>query len=86
MGIDFSHHFAETADKMKQLGRLEYEAHIQGDIRETREAALPAGAIPDRVSFQQGDACDLQPSLGAFLYYLALDEQVLTKLVYSTVM
>ncbi|GAB9476328.1 putative 4-mercaptohistidine n1-methyltransferase, ovoa c-terminal domain [Globisporangium polare] len=65
-GIDFSHHFADTANKMKELGELEYEAHIQGDIREVRKARLPAGVKPANVTFQQGDACNLSPSLGKF--------------------
>lgn len=51
---------------MKELGELEYEAHIQGDIRETRSARLPAGAQPSRTQFTQGDACNLSPSLGTF--------------------
>lgn len=66
IGIDFSHHFAATATKMKELGELEYEAHIQGDIREVRTARLPADAMPERAAFQQGDACNLPPSLGKF--------------------
>lgn len=45
---------------------MEYEAHIQGDIRATRTVALPEGVHASRVSFQQGDACNLSPSLGQF--------------------
>lgn len=65
-GIDFSHHFADTANKMKELGELEYEAHIQGEIREMRKAVLPDGVNPASVVFQQGDACNLSSSLGKF--------------------
>lgn len=51
---------------MKELGELEYDAHIQGDIHEKRTARLPAGVHPERTSFLQGDACNLLPSLGTF--------------------
>ncbi|GMF34805.1 unnamed protein product [Phytophthora lilii] len=49
---------------MKERGEMEYEAHIQGDIHEVRHAKLPEGAKPANVVFQQGDACNLSPSLG----------------------
>lgn len=66
MGIDFSQHFVDAAKQMKERGEMEYEAHIQGDIHEVRRVKLPQGAKPARVMFQQGDACNLSPSLGKF--------------------
>lgn len=66
VGIDFSRHFADTADAIRTAGRLEYEAHIQGDVRETRVARLPDGVRADRTRFLQGDACALSADLGTF--------------------
>ncbi|KAJ0400699.1 hypothetical protein ATCC90586_008602 [Pythium insidiosum] len=66
IGIDFSHHFADAATKMKQLKEMPYDAQIQGDVRESRVARLPQGSRPERTQFQQGDACNLSPSLGQF--------------------
>ncbi|TMW64271.1 hypothetical protein Poli38472_012893 [Pythium oligandrum] len=66
IGIDFSHHFADAATAMKERKEMGYVAQIQGDITEARIARLPDGANPERVSFQQGDACNLAPSLGKF--------------------
>jgi hypothetical protein len=64
VGIDFSQHFVDAAEQMKERGQMQYEAHIQGDIHEVRSAKLPEGAKPINVVFQQGDACTLSPSLG----------------------
>ncbi|KAE9049216.1 hypothetical protein PR001_g3508 [Phytophthora rubi] len=66
VGIDFSQHFVDAVKQMKQRGEMQYEAHIQGDIHEVRHAKLPEGSKPASVVFQQGDACNLSPSLGKF--------------------
>ncbi|DAZ98002.1 TPA: hypothetical protein N0F65_005160 [Lagenidium giganteum] len=66
VGVDFSHHFAETANKMKSEGKLPYDALIQGDIWEVRQAAVPSDIDRTKVHFEQGDACNLKPSLGKF--------------------
>ena len=42
----------------------EYDIQKQGKIFEKRIAELPADVDVGRVHFQQGDACDLQASLG----------------------
>lgn len=64
MGVDFSQHFVDAANQMKELGEMEYEAHIQGDIHEVRCAKLSECVKPAVVAFQQGDACHLSSSLG----------------------
>lgn len=66
VGVDFSQHFVDAAKSMKENGAMEYDAHIQGDIREVRWAKLPAGAKPLNVAFYKGDACTLSPTLGMF--------------------
>ncbi|KAF4030791.1 Methyltransferase domain [Phytophthora infestans] len=66
VGIDFSQHFVDAAKQMKDKGEMEYAAHIQGDIQEIRLAKLPQGVKQANVVFQQGDACNLSPTLGTF--------------------
>lgn len=67
VGVDFSQHFVDAAEAMRARGRLPYDALVQGDIFEAREAALPAGVRADRVRFLRGDACNLDEALGAWL-------------------
>ncbi|RYG50121.1 hypothetical protein EON66_12170, partial [archaeon] len=46
---------------MQVTGRAKYVCTREGDITEEHDALLPAGVNPQRVSFLQGDACDLPP-------------------------
>ena len=57
MGIDFSHAFVDTAAELAANGtfRLSEESYD-----------LPSDVRKNRVSFQQGDACDLPEDLGTF--------------------
>ncbi|RHY31244.1 hypothetical protein DYB32_003655 [Aphanomyces invadans] len=67
LGIDFSHHFIEVANAMKLKGTAEYEALLQGDIKESRVAKVAADIDRSKVTFAQGDACNLDVAeLGAF--------------------
>ncbi|OQR95049.1 hypothetical protein ACHHYP_00474 [Achlya hypogyna] len=66
IGIDFSQHFIDVANQMKDNGSALYEAHIQGDIKATRVAQVPEGIDRSKVHFEQGDACNLGAHLGAF--------------------
>ncbi|TDH67838.1 hypothetical protein CCR75_001958 [Bremia lactucae] len=73
MGIDYSYHFVDAANQMKEKGSMEYEAHIQGDIHELRRVKLPSGVKAHNVKFCQGDACNLSPSIGTFDAVLAIN-------------
>lgn len=68
VGIDFSHHFITAADSMKTSGRASYSALVQGEIFEEKEAVVAADIDRSRVSFAQGDACNLHSSLGMIYY------------------
>ncbi|KAF0688261.1 Aste57867_20131 [Aphanomyces stellatus] len=66
VGIDFSTHFIDVANIMKTNGSAPYEALIQGDIKETRTAAVAADIDRTKVHFEQGDACNLGAHLADF--------------------
>ncbi|KAF0750158.1 hypothetical protein AaE_006808, partial [Aphanomyces astaci] len=67
VGIDFSHHFIEVANGIKATGSAEYEALIQGDVKQTRLAKVAADIDRSKVTFTQGDACNLDTTaLGSF--------------------
>jgi SAM-dependent methyltransferase len=70
VGIDFSQHFIDTANKMKKLRKLNFEILKQGKIFESHEAAISADIDISKISFFQGDACNLDPNLGEI--YLSL--------------
>ena len=59
VGVDFSHAFIAAADKMKVEKESPYKSTVIADVRKERVAVLPEGAHPERVTFKQGDACNL---------------------------
>ncbi len=62
-GIDFSARFISMAEEMRSRGVIRYTLPVEGELTEYREARLPERLLPytDRVSFWQGDACNLKP-------------------------
>lgn len=71
VGIDFSQHFIDAANDMKANGTRSFEVMKQGKIFVKRQASVPADIDRSRVAFHQGDACNLDPSLGQFDVILA---------------
>jgi len=71
VGVDFSNHFVDAANKMKIEKKMTYSIMESGQNFAPREAKLPANARPERISFAQGDATDMQASLGKFDLILA---------------
>ena len=63
VGVDFSKHFVDAAQKMKDEGEMEYDILQQGGIFTKAVAKVPAGDF-SKVSFQQGDGCNLDKKLG----------------------
>ncbi|GFR46879.1 hypothetical protein Agub_g8520 [Astrephomene gubernaculifera] len=63
LGIDYSKHFVEAAEHMKRRGVCEYEAVVEGEVRQRCLAAVPADIDRSRVRFMLGDACALPDSL-----------------------
>eukprot|EP00927_Polykrikos_kofoidii_P074353 TRINITY_DN70335_c0_g1_i1.p1 TRINITY_DN70335_c0_g1~~TRINITY_DN70335_c0_g1_i1.p1 ORF type:complete len:306 (-),score=52.27 TRINITY_DN70335_c0_g1_i1:64-981(-) len=59
IGVDFSHAFVAAAQEMKNKGEMNYCSTVQAKVRVTQVARMPAGALPERAEFRQGDACNL---------------------------
>eukprot|EP00050_Salpingoeca_kvevrii_P007888 m.299312 g.299312 ORF g.299312 m.299312 type:complete len:320 (+) comp14100_c0_seq1:1567-2526(+) len=71
IGIDFSNAFIDAAKELKYAGQCEYKLLIEGTIKETRIAKVPADIERSRCSFQWGDACSMSRELGMFDVILA---------------
>eukprot|EP01041_Mallomonas_annulata_P012730 gene12730-26815_t len=71
LGIDFSKHFVDAANEMKLKGEMSFEILKHGTVFEKHVAKLPINVVPNNVEFQQGDACNLDPSIGTFDVILA---------------
>lgn len=82
VGIDFSQHFIDAANQMKKYGSMDYDMLKQGKIFNARKAAIPSGIDRSRVSFSQGDACNLDPSLGK-LYKTNLSLNCVNHLIFG---
>ncbi|MBK1876342.1 putative 4-mercaptohistidine N1-methyltransferase [Pelagicoccus mobilis] len=70
IGIDFSHGLIEAAERISNGTSIEAQITIEGDLSETVTLARPQSTRPERLSFQQGDAMNLPPQLGAFDFIL----------------
>lgn len=66
VGIDYSHAFIAAARQLRDEGAVPYERLEEGRWRTPLVARRPAGARPERVVFEQGDAADLRDDLGDF--------------------
>jgi 5-histidylcysteine sulfoxide synthase/putative 4-mercaptohistidine N1-methyltranferase len=63
-GVDFSARFIGLGVQMAEQGLLRYTLSDEGELVSYRErtlAALQLDHVKDRVSFAQGDACNLKP-------------------------
>lgn len=63
-GIDFSQYFIDAANEMKLNRKKSYEILKQGKIFQQCTAEVPTDIDTSKVTFQQGDACNLSPTLG----------------------
>lgn len=66
VGIDYSHHFVAAAETIRREGCRAYQYPIEGELMADGLAELPQGVDPSRLTFQQGDAMNLDPDLGSF--------------------
>ncbi|KAL4427428.1 hypothetical protein ABPG77_000717 [Micractinium sp. CCAP 211/92] len=64
LGIDFSQHFVNAANTMKERGWMRYSSVEEGELTAERVAAVPEDVDRGRVRFAQGDACNLPADLG----------------------
>ena len=63
-GVDFSARFVQVAAQLQREGLIRFKRTIEGAITEEVEVAIDAFAFAptrDRVTFWQGDACNLKP-------------------------
>ena len=66
IGIDYSQHFVDAANKMKADGAMNFTILKQGDIFEPRVTSFPLNIDRSKASFYHGDACNLDKSLGTY--------------------
>uniref|UniRef100_A0A061QMJ7 Methyltransferase type 11 domain-containing protein n=1 Tax=Tetraselmis sp. GSL018 TaxID=582737 RepID=A0A061QMJ7_9CHLO len=71
VGLDYSQHFVDAAEKMKTLKCMNYTAQVEGDIYEEYRACIPEDVDVSRVRFLQGDACNIPKTIGSFDVVLA---------------
>ncbi|DAB27544.1 MAG: SAM-dependent methyltransferase [Sulfurimonas sp. RIFOXYD12_FULL_33_39] len=73
-GIDFSARFIGVGVKLKNEGYIAYRAKTEGDLSEEKKVTIKELGyenIKDRVSFWQGDACNLKPNFSSYDLILA---------------
>ncbi len=71
VGIDFSRAFIDAANRLKSGEVLSGEIPIEGTRKLAFTASVPVDTLPERVSFEVGDATALRADLGSFDVVLA---------------
>lgn len=69
IGIDFSTRFISQATKLKESGEIHYKATTEGSLTTKNTVTLEQYNLTNeakKVSFWQGDACNLKPNLSGF--------------------
>lgn len=69
IGIDFSARFISQATKIKETGRIHYKSATEGSLTKKHTVTLEQYDLvgeAKKVSFWQGDACNLKPHLNGF--------------------
>lgn len=73
-GIDFSARFIGVGTRLKDKGYVAYGIKSEGDLLEHKKVTvneLGYDALSQRVSFWQGDACNLKPNFNSYDLVLA---------------
>ncbi|QOP46209.1 5-histidylcysteine sulfoxide synthase [Sulfurimonas paralvinellae] len=68
-GIDFSVRFIGVGSKLKNDGYVAYNVPLEGDITREKKITLQElgyETLKDKVSFWQGDACNLKPNFTGY--------------------
>ena len=68
VGIDYSNHFVDAANMMKERGEAEIDILKQGTIFTKANVKVSDRLDRRKASFYQGDACNLDPQLGLSIY------------------
>lgn len=66
VGIDFSEAFIRAAKEVRDGQRPEYRRLEEGGVSTLLRAETPEEVLPERVSYEVGDAMNLRADLGAF--------------------
>jgi putative 4-mercaptohistidine N1-methyltranferase len=66
VAIDYSAAFVSAAEALRTDGEIAYLRYRERHLAEPMRARRPAGARPERIRFEQGDAMDLRADLGEF--------------------
>ncbi|XP_071962127.1 uncharacterized protein [Antedon mediterranea] len=66
IGIDYSHAFVEACNMMKANGSIEYSIQEEWRLMTPCTAVVDSNIDRSKVTFQQGDACNLPLDLGQF--------------------
>ena len=73
-GVDFSARFIQIGVQLADIGVFRYTIPEEGELvlyRECRLEALGLGSVASKVSFWQGDACNLKPVFSGYDLILA---------------
>ncbi len=66
IGIDFSKQFINAANRLKEMGEMEYRYQEEGNHFITTKAKIPEGAVVENISFAEGDAMNLPSGFKGF--------------------
>eukprot|EP01136_Pigoraptor_vietnamica_P042307 Opistho-1_new@16307 len=66
VGLDLSHAFISTANALKDKGEMDFEMADEGVLTIPSKAVVPADINRTRVTFIEGDACNIPSSIGKF--------------------
>lgn len=81
VGLDYSNAFVDAANKLKESGEMAYEMRLEGDLKQKAVARVDPQLDRSRVSFVQGDACDLSlAALGGRRFHVILGANLLCRL------
>jgi putative 4-mercaptohistidine N1-methyltranferase len=70
-GADLSARFIAAAAQLARVGRMFFDATVEGRLTRTMEAVVPSGIDRGRVRFRVADALNLPADLGSFDLVLA---------------
>jgi len=68
-GIDFSVRFVQVGSKLKDEGYVAFSDRLEGDLSQNKKVTIEElgyEKLRDRVSFWQGDACNLKPNFRGY--------------------
>lgn len=68
-GIDFSARFVQVGVKLQELGEIKFRSLEEGSLFKNKEVTseeLGYKELKDKVSFWQGDACNLKPNFNSY--------------------